>query len=146
MSLTVNPEDPCIREIRPDGQQECYLVLSEEERNKGFVRPFRDSYEHVGIRPQYPLRDLTPEENGRYSQFNYYKYEKYPEEETVVGKFWTKDELNSGCGAVTKMGRELSETYARNPKFYGATFCVGCGKHFPVAEFVWDGTDEKVGS
>jgi hypothetical protein len=39
------------------------------------------------------------------------------------------------------MGLVLSETYARNPKFYGATYCVECQAHFPVGEFKWeDGT------
>lgn len=46
MGLTSDPNDPCIREIRDDGQQECYLVLSEEERAKGFVRPVRRKYVH----------------------------------------------------------------------------------------------------
>jgi len=45
---------------------------------------------------------------------------------------------------VTTMGRELAETYARKPDFYGATYCVGCQRHRPVGadgEFVWyDGT------
>lgn len=50
------------------------------------------------------------------------------------------------CGTVTTMGLALSETYARNPKFYSGTFCCGCGSHFPVAEFTWAGTDEAVGS
>lgn len=35
------------REINPaTGQQKAYVVLSEEERAKGFVRPVRDSYRH----------------------------------------------------------------------------------------------------
>jgi hypothetical protein len=45
------------------------------------------------------------------------------------------------CGAVTKMGIKLAETYAANPEFYGATFCCACKEHFPVGEngeFVWD--------
>jgi hypothetical protein len=45
------------------------------------------------------------------------------------------------CGVVTRMGQALAETYARDPKYYGATFCVGCKAHFPVGEhgkFVWD--------
>jgi hypothetical protein len=33
--------------IQPDGMQKDYLVLSEEERAKGFVRPVRDSYQHL---------------------------------------------------------------------------------------------------
>ncbi len=90
------------REIDPaTGMQKAYVVLSAEERAKGFVRPVRQSYRH-----------LT-------------------------------------CGVVTTMGLALAETYARNPAFYSGTFCAGCGSHFPVGadgQFVWDGTDEKVGS
>lgn len=50
------------------------------------------------------------------------------------------------CGTVTTMGRALSETYARDPSFYGATFCMHCNKHSPVAEFVWTADDLMVGS
>lgn len=31
-------------------QQHVYLVLSDEERAKGFVRPVRTQYRHVGVR------------------------------------------------------------------------------------------------
>lgn len=34
------------RELKANGQQKGYVVLSEEERAKGFVRPVRDSYIH----------------------------------------------------------------------------------------------------
>lgn len=54
--------------------------------------------------------------------------------------------IHTKCGVVTKMGLDLAETYAREPNFYGATMCVGCRDHFPVAEFTWDGTTELVGS
>lgn len=96
------PADDSHKELLPSGQQRGYVVLSEEERAKGFVEPVRSSYVHVR------------------------------------------------CGAVTSMGRSLSETYARDPSFYGATFCVGCGTHFPVGapprgEFYWDGTNLPVG-
>lgn len=84
MGITDDPESPCIKEIRPDGQQECYLVLSEAERAKGFVRLLRQSYRHLA------------------------------------------------CGGVTRMGLALSETYARDPKFYGGTFCCNCGRHFAL--------------
>ena len=53
------------------------------------------------------------------------------------------------CGTTTSMGVALAETYARDPKFYGATFCVHCKSHFPVGEageFVWEGTTERVGT
>jgi len=100
MSLTTDPFDPRLKDGQKnkEGQHEIYLVLSEEERAKGFIRPYRDKYIH------------------------------------------------KTCGVVTKMGQALSETYARNPKFYSGTFCVGCNKHFPVSEFLWDGTNEEVGS
>lgn len=88
MGLTTDPEDPGLKRTTPDGQQEVYLVLSEEERAKGFVRPVRTKYKHLA------------------------------------------------CGTVTKMGEVLAETYARDPSFYGGTFCSHCGKHFRLREFV----------
>lgn len=53
------------------------------------------------------------------------------------------------CGAVTTMAREIAETYAANPSFYGATMCVRCRAHFPVGpngEFVWIDDGTKVGT
>jgi hypothetical protein len=93
--LTTDPRDPRLKNIVPGGQQEAYLVLSEEERAKGFVRPVRRSYLHVK------------------------------------------------CGKTTTMGRELSETYARNPKFYNGTFCSHCGRHFPLVDGVIKDPDEQ---
>ena len=87
------------REIDPaTGQQKAYVVLSPEERAKGFVRPVRRTYTH------------------------------------------------NACRTTTTMGQALAETYARDPKFYGGTFCVACRNHFPVDQFVWEGTNETVGS
>lgn len=91
-------EMPDYREIKEDGQQKAYVILSDEERAKGFVRPVRQTYIH------------------------------------------------SKCGTATTMGVKIAETYARDPKFYGATFCCACGRHYPVKEFWWDGTDDRVGS
>jgi len=34
------------RELRPDGKQKGYVVLSAKERAKGFVRPVRSTYVH----------------------------------------------------------------------------------------------------
>lgn len=98
---TDDPTDPRLTrggDTEPTPQAEVYLVLSDEERAKGFVRPVRNAYVH------------------------------------------------RTCGSVTKMGTRLSETYARDPKFYGATYCCACQMHLPVAEFRWDGTSEDVGS
>lgn len=152
-------------EINPaTGQQKAYVVLSAEERAKGFVRPVRTSYVHVGIRPKLPVRDLTEDEKALYADVGYIQFEEYPEcnckptgpgtmghAETCprrhgLGRFWTKADLESGCGVLTTMGQAIAETYARDPKFYGATFCTGCRKHLPVEEFVWDGTDARLGS
>lgn len=102
------------------GQHGGYIVLCEEERKKGFVRPYRDSYKHVGRLE----RDNAASDAGVH------------EVQRRVG----------GCGVVTTMGLALSETYARDPGFYGATFCVACNAHFPVAEFTWTADGEQVGS
>lgn len=137
------------------GQHEAYWVLNEEERAKGFVRPVRCNYKHVGVRPVYPTRPLTEEEEERYRNFGYACFEEYPSEQNPhIGRYWTTQQLNSGCGTVTTMGRAIAETYARDPKYYGATFCCGCGTHLPVGqhgEFVWmdskgNETNEKVGT
>ncbi len=101
--LTSDRNDPRLThgaDDQPTEQAPVYLVLSDVERSKGFVRPLRLSYRH-----------LT-------------------------------------CGAVTRMSGPIAETYARQPHFYGATFCVTCRMHRPVGEdgeFVWlDGP--KVGT
>lgn len=143
IELTSDSNDPRLRrgagDDEPTPQHEVYLVLSEEERQKGFVRPYRDSYIHVGEKPEHPLRDLTEEEKECYASEGYVAFEKYPENPLLmVGRFWTQKQLDyEGCKAKTKMHRELAETYARDPSFYGATYCAGCRMHRPVSEFVW---------
>jgi hypothetical protein len=139
----------------PVPQNKAYLVLSEEERAKGFVRPVRRSYVHVGPKgPSRELRPLTEDEKKRYGQYNYVGFEEYQKEHerasSAIGQFWTQAALDAakkgGCNSVTTMGQALAETYARDPKFYGSTYCCACMMHRPVAEFVWDGTEERVGS
>lgn len=133
--------------VRADGQHESYWVLSADERAKGYVRPLRHSYRHVGEQPKFPLRDLTDEERTRHAGCNYVKFEVYPESESPkTGRFWTEAALKGGCGTETRMGFALCETYARDPSFYGSTFCAGCRTHFPVAEFRWVEDDQVVGS
>jgi len=138
---------------RGDGQQKGYSILCASERAKGFVRPVRHTYRHVGRRPKYPLRELTPEEQKYNSPGDpepYVKYEVFPPEmHPSLGKFWTEKDLRSGCGKTTTMGQALAETYSRAPSYYSGTFCCTCGAHFPVGaegEFVWEGTDERVGT
>lgn len=104
------------RELDPrTGQQKGYVVLSDEERAKGFARPLRRSYVHV----------------GRGATFDGPVMLRYAE---------------GGCGTVTRMALSIAETYARDPTFYSGTFCVGCQKHLPLEEFIWDGTATQVGS
>ena len=58
-----------------------------------------------------------------------------------------KKYLHITCGGLTEMGLMIAETYARNPFYYGSTFCFHCKDHFPVGEngeFVWDGTGPAV--
>jgi hypothetical protein len=143
-----SPVTPDHRELKENGQQKGYVVLTEEERAKGFLRPVRSSYIHVGVRPKYPLRDLTPEEHERYDKFFYVQYEEYPVGSSMLGRYWTEAQLKSGCGGATTMGRAIAETYARDPKFYSGTFCCHCGVHFPVGEsgeFEWE-DGSKVGT
>lgn len=168
MSLTTNPNDPCLKEGQKEiGQNECYLVLTEFERSQGFVRPYRDSYVHVGKKierdeegrlfgrlfkmdePEYPSNEYYTKEKG------YGGFISYPEGHHSIGRYIMNEEVEAivarkryfgGCGVRTKMGQAISETYARNPEFYGCTFCIGCNKHLPVEHFVWDGTEETVGS
>lgn len=103
MSLTTDPNDPRLTrggDTHPVPQAEVYLVLSEEERAKGFVRPVRRKYVH---------------------------------------------QRGKACGTVTTMGLALCETYARDPKFYGSTYCCACRMHLPVADFDWIEADDSTG-
>lgn len=123
MSITEDPSDPRVVRGGPDDtpvpQHDTYLVLSEAERANGFVRPLRLAYVHRFWTdgPTDPLPTVLTSLDG-------------------IG----------GCGALTTMGLALCETYARDPGFYGVTYCVGCSMHRPVAEFRWDEDGEVVGS
>lgn len=102
--LTDDRNDPELThgaDDQPVPQAPAYLVLSEQERREGFVRPVRREYRH----------DI--------------------------------------CGSVTTMSQEIAETYARQPHFYGSTYCVNCAKHRPVGpdgEFSWLDDESKVGT
>ena len=96
MGVTDDRNDPALThgaDTEPVAQAEKYLVLSNKERAKGWVRPLRSSYAHV--------------------------------------------ECPKGGTPVTTMGVALSETYARDPHFYGATYCCTCRMHRPLSEFRW---------
>lgn len=92
MGITSDRNDPGLghgSNDEPVPQNAVYLVLSDEERAKGWQRPYRDTYRHVV------------------------------------------------CGQTTSMGSAIAETYAANPRFYGATYCCHCSMHKPVGEFEW---------
>lgn len=160
MSLTIDRNDPDLghgSDKEKTSQNKKYLVLSDEEIAKGLVRPIRTKYIHVGEKIEYSkVKNISilPESE---QNLGYYGYLEYNESEyPLVGRgvskqyyedFITKKSHTGGCGVETKMHEKIAETYARDPKFYGATYCVGCGKHLPVSEFVWsDNEDEQVGS
>lgn len=158
MGVTDDRNDPALThgvDDEPTPMADKYLVLSEEEIAKGFVRPVRRSYIHLGVAgPEHPLRELTPTEHERYDDVGYVRFEEYPPDShgSALGKFWTQAQLDAvkTCGAVTTMGTAIAETYAAEPRFYGATFCVACQMHRPVGpdgEFIWDdGSGQKVGT
>lgn len=150
MSITSDPEDPrLVRgfDSKPVPQASAYLVLSDEERAKGFVRPVRTSYKHVGARPTHTTRELTPEEKARHPNAKFAIFEAYPGEAGETnGRFWTSDQLSSGCNEITHLNIHIAETYARDPKFYAGTYCVGCRMHLSVEEFAWVPDGSKVGS
>lgn len=98
MTITTDENHPDLNQPKENGQNKAYLVLSDEEKAKGFIRPLRTKYIH------------------------------------------TK------CGVETKMHTSIAETYAREPRFYGATFCVKCKTHYPVSQFTWSDGTGVVGS
>jgi hypothetical protein len=42
------------------------------------------------------------------------------------------------CGVATKVSMNIAETYAKNPRYYSHTFCVGCKEHMPINQFEWE--------
>lgn len=150
---TTDRNNPDLNETKDNGQQKAYLVLSEEERAKGFIRPVRHNYVHIGGAEKGELEILPKEEVEKYKKEGWVAFLRYSGEDSLVGRYLNAIELDNyqkkgiiGCGTTTSMSTGIAETYARDPKFYGATYCVCCGKHFSVDQFVWEGTNEKVGS
>lgn len=57
------------REIKPNGQQKGYVVLSEDERAKGYVRPVRRSYLHKTCGTQTTMGQSIAETYARDPKF-----------------------------------------------------------------------------
>ena len=152
--LTTDRQYPDLDTPKGEGMQnKAYLVLSEEEIAKGFVKPVRNRYIHIGrnVKAHWKSihRMLDDEEKKEHPDKNYvavmtvitnedgsFKGGTYVTQEEFDA--WENSEFIGGCGTKTLIAREIAETYARNPKFYGATWCMGCGKHIQVTEFIWD--------
>lgn len=134
------------------GQHSSYIVLCEEERRKGFVRPYRDAYKHVGrekhvvVEPEGCPQCGAAQSFLRPADIDPNKRLCLDCGHVFMPRMTASGERTGGCNTVTTMGRPLSETYARDPKFYGSTFCVNCNAHFPVAEFVWTADGQEVGT
>lgn len=147
------PEDGSHTELKENGQQKDYVVLSQTERQKGFVRPVRTNYVHVGKKLRGDLERF--EEPRTIDGKPYAGIDRFEiGDGKKAGTYLTQDQVDQvtrtgfydGCGGLTTMSREIAETYARDPSFYGATFCYHCREHLPLNEFVWQGTNEQVGS
>ena len=85
---------------------------------------------------------------GKKPDGQYERYAVLPAEDRAKGfvRPFRDAYIHKTCGTLTVMGRAIAETYARDPKYYGLTFCCACREHLPVAEFLWQGTTEEVGS
>lgn len=146
MAFTDDPEHPELTrgvDAAPTPQAKVYLVLSAEERAKGFVRPLRDRYVHAGRKICGKHSETEPMRVGGHTVCvdepgHAGACERWGLEASIDGL--------RGCGTETRMALPLAETYASNPFFYGATYCVGCRRHLPVNEFQWVPDGSVVGS
>jgi hypothetical protein len=141
------PDDDSHKELLPDGKQKSYVVLTPEERHKGFLRHVRLDYRHTGYHvcgadlSDYRESELygvgarsichdVPGHAGEHGKTVYVATAK----EMIRLK---QTSYYKGCGKITKMSIEIAETFARDPWFYSGTFCCTCKAHFPLNQFVW---------
>lgn len=148
MALTTDANDPELgrgEDNQPGPQNKKYLVLSEAELAKGYVRPVRTSYVHTGRLICGKVQ--SPDEYGLPADAVAYvcSMEKNHEGDCRIFSPVNKRELRrlettgflGGCDTTTTMHTTLAETYAANPKFYSATYCCQCMMHINVNEFQW---------
>jgi len=117
MTHTTDPKDPRLTHGADSEPTKQAEAYLVDDGEGEFIRPVRYTYIHVGVGGH----EIDPNNMARHGR------------------------TGLACGAATRMSKAIAETYARNPKFYGATYCVGCQMHLPVAEFVWE-DDTVVGS
>lgn len=133
------------------GQHTSYWILNEDERKKGFVRPVRRTYVHVGRRIcGKPASDsVVAQMVVKCKDGEIYVCASEPAHEGEcfallvkmtakhAERFLTKG-LLGGCDTVTTMSLDIAQTYARDPNFYSAGMCVRCKEHFPHEELRWE--------
>jgi len=124
------------------------LTREDAEKNRRAIEVLQQKSEQHGAKvctisgkppdPDYAELHNAPQpilNNGQHSDY----YVLCPEERAKgFVRPVRRTYIHDKCHASTSMGLALAETYARDPKFYGATFCCACGAHFPVAEFKWE--------
>ena len=148
------PADDSHTAVDPStGQQRGYVVLTPEERAKGFVRPVRTKYVHAGKEMcGVILGDWHDSSNlygdgakticggavGHDGEHGHAGDQKVFVATAAEIERLRRTGRYKGCGAVTWMGNALAETYARQPDFYSGTFCATCRKHFHLDEFEWE--------
>jgi hypothetical protein len=161
MGLTTDPNDPDLGhgpDLGEVPQNKKYLVLSEEELAKGFIRPVRTTYVHKGRLFDKGIEMLEEPYVSDHNGKTYVAIAAVLLNEDGSrkgGAYLTQEELDQhrktggyvgGCGVETVMGLKLAQTWARDINFYGATYCCGCNKHIGVHEFLWSDDGEMLGS
>lgn len=145
------PDDGSHTELKANGQQQGYVVLTPEERARGWVRPYRDAYKHVG--PHVCGYPGLPDPEGKKlplvctlppGHAGPHRCDHQVEDVGQLERAGNKHHIG-GCQAITPMTRSIAETYARDPGFYSGTFCTTCGKHRPLSEFRWYEMDGSIG-
>jgi len=89
--------------------------------------------------------------NPRLDQYRRKGHDTEPVEQQVVYLALSEEELAKGyllpvrrkylhktCGGATIMPLALAQTHARDPWFYGGTYCCHCAMHCPLEKFRWD--------
>ncbi len=112
------PDDHSHTALKENGQQKDYIVLSAEERAKGFVRPVRRTYLHVGENPRMEGIVLIAPDKGACGSRTTMSQE--------IAETYARDPYFYSGTFCCSCGKHLP-----------------IGKN---GEFIWEGTTEKVGT